>query len=154
MRVSDTANRVSDNSAPIANERIRERTDARIAEQLQPGGSSVGERIRALRREWDVERVIETEAPLAILTGIALGALLDRRLTAVSGLAAAMLLLHNLQGWYPLLPVLRRAGTRTEREIAEELYALKQHRGDFDELKGLRDPGQMARAAYRCAALS
>lgn len=43
-----------------------------------------------------------------------------------------MLLLHGVHGWYPLLPVFRRMGLRTRREIAAERYALKALRGDFN----------------------
>ena len=43
----------------------------------------------------------------------------------------ALLLQHALQGWCPPLPVFRRWGVRTAREIEEERYALKALRGDF-----------------------
>ena len=39
--------------------------------------------------------------------------------------------LHAATGWYPLLPVFRRLGFRSAREIAGERYALKALRGDF-----------------------
>ena len=42
-----------------------------------------------------------------------------------------MVFLHAVQGWYPLLPLFRRMGIRTETEIATERYALKAIRGDF-----------------------
>jgi hypothetical protein len=37
---------------------------------------------------------------------------------------APFLLQHGLQGWCPPLPVLRRLGVRTQREIDAEKYAL------------------------------
>jgi hypothetical protein len=45
-----------------------------------------------------------------------------------------MLLLHSVQGWYPLLPLLRRLGLRTQNEIDREYYAMKMLRGDFEPL--------------------
>jgi hypothetical protein len=43
----------------------------------------------------------------------------------------SFLLLHSIQGWCPPVPVLRRLGVRTRREIDRELFALKVLRGDF-----------------------
>ena len=39
--------------------------------------------------------------------------------------------LHAMTGCYPLLPLFRRLGFRSPREIARERYALKALRGDF-----------------------
>ena len=39
-------------------------------------------------------------------------------------LVGAAILAHAVSGWYPLLPVLRRLGVRTAREIEEERRAL------------------------------
>ncbi|HET9942578.1 MAG TPA: hypothetical protein VFR05_04515, partial [Terriglobia bacterium] len=41
------------------------------------------------------------------------------------------LLQHAVQGWCPPVPLFRRLGIRTQREIDEERYALKAMRGDF-----------------------
>jgi hypothetical protein len=38
---------------------------------------------------------------------------------------------HGLQGWCPPLPLFRKMGIRTTREINEERMALKVLRGDF-----------------------
>jgi hypothetical protein len=46
-------------------------------------------------------------------------------------LVTAFLFQHALQGWCPPVPVLRRLGFRTMREIDTERYALKAIRGDF-----------------------
>jgi hypothetical protein len=123
-----------------------------LAETATRGtGPELDARIAALQREWDVERAIEVEAPLAILAGIGLGLAIHRRFLLLSGVAAGMLLLHSLQGWYPLLPVLRRLGFRTTREIAGEIYALKAARGDFDHLNQATSHGDRARLAYEAA---
>ena len=40
---------------------------------------------------------------------------------------------HAVQGWCPPIPLLRRLGIRTSREIEIERVALKILRGDFGE---------------------
>jgi hypothetical protein len=47
---------------------------------------------------------------------------------------------HALQGWCPPVPVMRRLGVRTAREIERERYALKALRGDFDQLPDTAAP--------------
>jgi hypothetical protein len=108
-------------------------------------------RLEELEREWDIERAIETEAPLVILAGVALAALAGRRFLAVPAFAAGMLLVHTLHGWYPLLPVFRALGLRSAREIGAEMYALKRSRGDFAAVAA-GEPAERAERAYRAAA--
>ena len=140
------ADRVRANTWPDVNERIDRRTRLRLR---QAGSSSVAldRRLRRIDLEWDVERVLEAEVALTGLAGLALGALVNRRLLAIPALAATMLLLHATHGWYPLLALLRRAGLRTEDEIDRERYALKAMAVHFDEL-----PQQTSSGAARAAA--
>jgi hypothetical protein len=90
--------------------------------------------LRELDSEWNIERVIEVEAPTMISLGAALGFLAGRKWFSLSAMAASMVVLHNLQGWYPLLPLLlpllRKLGVRTQPEIEQERMALKVLRGD------------------------
>ncbi|HVK02258.1 MAG TPA: hypothetical protein VM490_02190 [Armatimonadaceae bacterium] len=141
-----TAARVAANTDPEVNERIRRRTEQSVLYCAGAGPRAVAERLAEVEREWDVERVIETEAPLMALSGIALGATVHRRFFAVPGVVAAMLFLHAVQGWYPLLPVFRRLGLRTREEIHEERYALKALRGDFAEAAAARGADAQKRA--------
>jgi hypothetical protein len=106
----------------------------------------IEERIEALRREWDIERVLEANAASVALIGVALGASVDRRWFALPAIVAGFLLQHALQGWCPPLPLFRKLGVRTSEEIHEEIVALKALRGDFN----LRDvePHSAVRAAY------
>jgi hypothetical protein len=96
-----------------------------------PSGD-IARRLEALDREWDTDRAIELEASLVGLAGLALGALVDRRLLALPATVGAAVLLHAITGWYPWLPLFRRLGVRRQREIQRERYALKALRGDFD----------------------
>jgi hypothetical protein len=146
--ITPTATRVEINTSDSVNERIRQSAERRLSEFEPRDTAAITQRLNELKREWDVERAIETEAPLMIAAGLGAGAWLDRRLTAVSAFAAGMLLLHNVQGWYPLLPVFRRAGLRTTREIADEAYELKSARGDFDDLATGGSPEDLAARAY------
>lgn len=152
MALVQTATRVARNTSPVLNRRILEDAQRNLDRYARADGAAIAARLQELRKEWDVERAIEIETPLTILAGIALGAFVDRRLLALSGFAAGMLLLHNVQGWHPLLPVLRRKGMRTSREIADEAYALKRRRGDFDALGAGGGAQERAARAYQAAA--
>jgi hypothetical protein len=50
---------------------------------------------------------------------------------AIPAAVGAAVLAHAVSGWYPLMPLFRRLGIRTAREIERERYALKALRGDF-----------------------
>jgi hypothetical protein len=63
-----------------------------------------------------------------------------------------MMLLHAIHGWYPLLPVLRRIGVRSQDEIERERYALKALRGDFRSLK-TAESDRRAEAAWQAVQL-
>lgn len=77
-----------------------------------------------------------------------LGLAVDRRWFWLSGAVAAFLLQHGVQGWCPPLPVLRKLGLRSRRELDWERAALKAIRGDF---QGVTDAPAPARAALRAA---
>jgi hypothetical protein len=114
--------------------RIDDETEVRLRTYAQAGPTRIAERLRELDREWDTDRAIELEAAAMGLTGLALGALVRPAFFAIPGVVGAAVLLHAVTGWYPLLPVFRRLGIRTSREIERERYALKALRGDFVEM--------------------
>lgn len=130
--LSPTARRVELNTSPALNRKFQRQLEANISRYMGADRAAIDRRLRELDREWNVERLIETEAPLMIGLGIALGLLKDRKWFAVSAFAASMVILHSLQGWYPLIPVFRRLGLRTQNEIEEERNALRMLRGDHD----------------------
>jgi len=115
--------------------RIDERTRANLMLYATAETAQIDARLEALDREWDTDRAIEAEAATTALTGIALSVLVHRAFIAVPGFVAAAVLVHAVSGWHPLLPLLRRLGVRTAREIARERYALKAIRGDFEDLE-------------------
>ena len=88
-------------------------------------------RLAELDREWDIERALEANASTLAFSGVVLGATVDKRWLILPAVVTAFLFQHAVQGWCPPLPVLRKLGFRTVREIETERYALKALRGDF-----------------------
>jgi hypothetical protein len=126
-----TINRVQRNTDDAINRRIEAATGERIR-RLARHPLAIERRLRELDREWDIERVLETNAALVALAGVALGAR-DRRWLVLPALVTTFLFQHAVQGWCPPIPLLRRVGIRTSREIEIERVALKILRGDFVE---------------------
>jgi hypothetical protein len=133
--INTTTERVPQNTAGDVNQQMRRDTEKRIAYYTHHP-DQIDQRLRELDEEWDIERLIEVEAPTMSLTGLLFGIAFSRKWLLIPLFAQSMVLLHSLQGWYPLLPAFRRLGFRTEREIAIERYALKAIRGDFDGIEG------------------
>jgi hypothetical protein len=96
------------------------------------GNQAIDERLAELDQEWDIERVLQVESSLMALLGLILGIKHHRRFLILPAFVASMVLLHGVQGWYPMLPVFRRLKLRTCDEINRERYALKAARGDFE----------------------
>jgi hypothetical protein len=143
----DTADRVRRNTARAVNRRIAEDTTRRIA-ALAREPARIDARLAELDAEWDTERVLEANAATLMLAGTLVGAYGDRRFLALPAVVAAFLLQHALQGWCPPLPLIRRAGVRTAREIEAERTVLKAIRGDYEDLARLRDEIIRAEAAF------
>jgi hypothetical protein len=146
--LSSSAERVPAHTDPSVNRRIQAQAERRIAE-LSHRLDRIGLRLEQLDQEWDTERTLEANAALLAFTGTALAATVDRRWLALPALVTAFLFQHAVQGWCPPLPVIRRLGFRTPREIEQERHALKALRGDYD---GVRQAPDRATAAIRAAA--
>jgi len=116
--------RVADHTAETVNREIRNEA-ARRVDALRGDPARVRVRLAELDAEWDVERALETLSSGLTLAG--LGAGLAARRPGWLGLPVlvqAFFLQHALQGWCPPLPILRRLGFRTPREIEAERCAL------------------------------
>lgn len=113
------------------NRRIEAATGERIR-RLARNPLAIERRLRQLDREWDIEHLLETNAALLSLAGVALAAR-DRRWLLLPALVTTFLFQHAVQGWCPPIPLLRRLCIRTAREIEIERVALKILRGDFDD---------------------
>lgn len=125
-----TTGRVPSSTDEEINQRIRRQIEASVAYFAEHPGE-IEARLAELDREWDIERMLETNASALAFTGIVLGMLGDRRFLVLPAAVTAFLFQHAVQGWCPPLPILRRLGLRTAKEIEQERYALKHLRGDF-----------------------
>jgi hypothetical protein len=129
----NTIERVPAHTAEAINARIQQETDARVRHYAE-SPASIDRRLLELDEEWDIERVLEANAATVALTGTVLAATVHKRWLMLPVLVTGFLLQHAVQGWCPPLPILRRLGYRTAREIDEERVALKALRGDFGSI--------------------
>ena len=150
MNVADpplppTATRVEHSTADKINARIERETAENVARIAAAGSAAITRRLEELDREWDVERTLEANAATVTLVTLGLGFFVSRKWFRFPVIVAAFLLQHALQGWCPPLPIFRRRGVRTTREIELERTALRLLRGDFQP--STSDP----REAFRLA---
>lgn len=151
--IPSTVERVPRNTAACLNERILRRTEESVARCAAKGPEAIARRLAELDREWDIERMLETNASLAMLVGLTLGSKVDRKWFLLPAAVAGFLLQHAVQGWCPPLPVMRRMGFRTSSEIDYERYALKAVRGDFRDILPSRR-GKRALTAHQAVGVS
>ena len=151
--VASTVGRVPEHTS----REVARRIDAQIAVSVRWHAAhpdAIERRLRELDREWDIERTLEANASTLAFTGVVLGATLDKRWLALPAVVTAFLFQHAVQGWCPPLPILRRLGFRTSREIETERYALKALRGDFGPIgPGPGDSDTRASHALQAARL-
>ena len=104
--IAPTHTRVPQNTESALNESINRDTQRRVSSLAsQPEAREA--RLRELQGEWDIERTIEVEAPSMSLAGLVLGATVSPKWLVLPVIAQSMMLLHSLQGFYPLLPLFR-----------------------------------------------
>ena len=127
-----TADRVRRHTDDDINRLVDRESLDRLREIEHQGPLAIDRRIAELDREWDVERVLQTNASILATTGAVLGLTVNKKFLILPAVVFGFLLQHAVQGWCPPLPVFRRLGIRTRREIDRERYALKAIRGDFD----------------------
>jgi hypothetical protein len=133
-RLPATTKRVELHTSPELNDAIRLRADAEVVRLEGAPASEIDQRLQALDSEWDVERLLQTNASVIVLFGLTLAATVSKKFLLLPAGVFGFFAQHGLQGWCPPIPVMRRLGVRTQREIERERYALKALRGDFDEV--------------------
>lgn len=121
----DTEDRVKLHTCRKYNKKIEEKTVNNIVSYVGKSEEEILERIRELDSEWDVERVLETNAAAAIVLSTILGITVNKKWFILTGAVGGSLLQHALQGWCPPLPILRKLGVRTISEINEEKRILQ-----------------------------
>jgi hypothetical protein len=137
--------RVRTHSAHEQNQRIDIQTQQCLERYAASDRAAISRHIDTLEREWDVERYLQLNAGIATLSGVVLGALVSRRFLVLPAAVFGFFFQHAAQGWCPPLPVFRRVGVRTRREINREKYALKALRGEFDDTPPERQSEQEER---------
>lgn len=149
MVLPATTERVPKQTADPVNQRIEKETRIRLLYYAQHN-DRIEQRLRELDEEWDIERTLEANASALACAGTLLGVLTSRRWLALPLVVTGFLFQHALQGWCPPMPLFRRMGVRTAREIDEERTALKAIRGDFKDLgQGEEQVEHAFRAARR-----
>jgi hypothetical protein len=105
----------------------------RIMDFANKSPGAISQRIAELEQEWDIERYLECNASAIAFGGLAMSIVGGKKWLLVPALVLPMLFYHAVHGWCPPIPLLRRLGIRTQREIDAEKYALRLLRGDFDQ---------------------
>lgn len=132
MRIPKTTTRVEESTSDDVNDRIQRDILVRVSLYQDAPTEHVERRLEELDREWDIERTLEANAASLTLAALVLGKTVNRRWYAFPAVIAGFLLQHAIQGWCPPIPVFRRLGVRTAREIDQERDALRyliQNRG-------------------------
>ena len=93
----------------------------------------IDQRLNALDKEWGIERTLETNAGIIALVGLGLSMFWPKA-KLLPAIVAGFLVQHAVQGWCPPVPLMRRLGVRTTKEINEERVALRAMRGDFQSV--------------------
>lgn len=125
MRAPKTAARVEENTEERINARIAREIQVRTTLYRNAPPKELARRMDELDREWDIERTLEANAATVTLLALVLGKTVSRRWYALPAVVAGFLLQHAVQGWCPPIPVFRRLGVRTAREISEEREAMR-----------------------------
>lgn len=151
--IPSTVERVPNSTSSEVNRRI----EAQIAECVRRHAEhpqAIDHRLQELDREWDTERTLEANASMLGFVGVVLGAFVSPWWLLVPAIVTAFLFQHAIQGWCPPVPILRRLGFRTEREIDIERNALKVLRGDYGPIgPDVRDHDTQASHALQAARL-
>jgi hypothetical protein len=146
--IASSAERVSSQTDEQVNQQINRLTEANIA-HFARHPEEIDRRLAELDEEWDIERTLQANAASISLVGATFGLLFGRKWIILPAVVSGFLLQHALQGWCPPLPLFRRMGVRTVREIDQERYALKALRGDFRDIDPNSDPNRAMDAAAR-----
>jgi hypothetical protein len=121
------------NTDPQINHKIDSQIEERIRYYATQPRDVISSRIEELDQEKDIERYLETNAAAIALGGIVLG-FVRKKWLLLSATVLGFMLQHAIKGWCPPIPLLRKIGIRTRREIDREKYALKILRGDFQAM--------------------
>jgi hypothetical protein len=144
FQIPENSERVFMNTSKEVNDRIRRQMEVNIS-YYSKHKDKIDQRLRDLDREWNIERVLQTNASVFALSGLIMG-VFRKNWFLLPGIVAGFLLQQSIQGWCPPVSVLRRLGFRTSKEIDQERYALKALRGDFKDINPDMDEDAFVKA--------
>ncbi len=127
--VPPTASRVEQNTPDSVNREIEDSTLIDMMKVMGGGPQGIARRLEELDREWDIERALEASDCFPDRTSD--GLKVHRGWFALPVVVAAFLLQHAIQDWCPPLPIMRKLGFRTAREINAEKTALRISNGNL-----------------------
>ena len=107
--------RVRSSTSSEQNREIDQETIKNIRKYENRSTEDIEKRIQRLEKEWDIERLLETNMSTLALLGIALSIFVHEYWIILPVIVLLFFLQHALQGWCPPLPVFRRLGVRYER---------------------------------------
>jgi hypothetical protein len=117
--------RVRHHTSSRVRARLGRERRANIADTIAAGPEAIVDRLDALGREWNIDRVLMVALGLAGNLAHELERRVDRRFGWIVRAQLAFVGLYAATGWAPPVPVLRRLGFRTQQEIDAERLALK-----------------------------
>lgn len=126
--------RVEENTPDSINDEIEVQLRENIRNYATADKSTLSQRIAELEKEWYVDRMLITNASSLAGIGVLLAATVHKKWLILPGVVLTFLLQHGVQGWCPPLPLFRKLGVRSFKEIDRERFALKYLRGDFGDV--------------------
>jgi hypothetical protein len=126
------ATRVQEHTPSPINQKLHEQAQERVAILSAQDPDRINERLQELDREWDTERILQTNFAVLTAFSVMLGVFVNRKWLRLAIGVPLLMIQHALQGWCPPLSAIRRIGVRTPAEIEDERFALRKLLGDFD----------------------
>jgi len=120
LRENDRVRQLTTDSA---NQKIDEQTQAAVERAAAGGRPAVEQRLTALAREWDVDRVLVLNFAVLVFAQL-VAAKKDRRWLWGPLIQTPFLFMHATLGWCPPVLWFRPMGFRTRFEIQAEREAL------------------------------
>jgi sirohydrochlorin ferrochelatase len=153
-RVDILHDRVAEHTAPEVNSRLLRGVEQSLVYYAERP-EQINQRLEELRREWDIERVLESNASAFALLGLLIATVGRRPVALLLPLVVAgFLLQHAIQGWCPPVVLFRRLGVRTMEEIMLEYNALRALRGDLEAVSVSHDGSPQERVRRIVTALN
>ena len=121
--VGARSDRIRRRTSSEVNQAIDAKTHVRIDDALSRGRDAVIARIHRLDREIDLDRILMAHFAILGSSALRLGER-NRFFRYLVFAQTGFLMMHAFIGWCPPMPVFRRLGFRTAREIASERAAL------------------------------